>query len=93
MFTVLSFLGTYNKVKTIDRMSVSGLSLYNYLYANINMPNLDKFYPSDAVQHWINQKNRRPAESQTRKQQEFFRGVFSETDQHKSSKNTEIISF
>ena len=53
---------------------------------------LDKFDPKDAVQHWINEKNRRPAESSTRKQQEYFKGVFPEADEHTLNENP-IICF
>lgn len=86
------FIATYNKVKTSDRVSLSSLSLYNYLYIKVNMPNLEKFDPTDAVQHWMNQKDRRPAESQTRKQQEYFKGVFTEADNYSSNSNP-IICF
>lgn len=82
----------YNKVKTYDRMALSGLSLYNFLYIKVNMPNLDQFDPEEACQHWMSQKNRRPAESATRKRQECFKGVFAESVDVISNDET-IISF
>lgn len=57
------------------------------------MPSLEDFDPGEATQHWLRQKNRRPAESQTRKQQEFFRGVFAEADQHTPTNHSKIVCF
>lgn len=51
------------------------------------MPCLEQFDPSVATKHWMDQRNRRPAESSTRKQQEYFKGVFLEADQHQSTNN------
>lgn len=57
------------------------------------MTTLDKFDPTDAVNHWMSEKNRKPSETKTRKQQEYFKGVFSEADQHKKSHTNKIVSF
>lgn len=57
------------------------------------MTTLDKFDPTDAANHWMSQKNRKPSETETRKQQEYFKGVFSEADQQKHSRKNKIVSF
>lgn len=57
------------------------------------MPSLDLFDPNDAIQYWMDQKNRRPSDSQTRKKQEYFKGVFMEADQYEAKKNPKKISF
>lgn len=72
-------------------MSVSAITLFNYIYIKVNMPTVNDFDPSDAVNHWMAQKNRRPRESQKRKEQEYFEGVFSEAHRHK--KEASIVSF
>jgi hypothetical protein len=57
------------------------------------MSSLEDFDPGDAVHYWMHLKCRRPAESQTRKQQEFFKGVFAEADQHKRISHAKIVRF
>lgn len=57
------------------------------------MCTLDEFDPTDAVNHWMSEKNRKPSESKTRKQQEYFNGVFPEADQYKKANTNKIVSF
>lgn len=57
------------------------------------MTTLDEFDPTDAVNHWLSQKDRKPSETETRKQQEHFKGVFSEADEHYESNTDKTVSF
>lgn len=46
------------------------------MYINVNIGCLDEFDPTSAVDYWMKQKNRRPKSSETRREQEWFYGVF-----------------
>ncbi len=59
----------------------------------MNMPTLENFDPSNAVRHWINLKKRRPTEPSKGKQQEWFKGVFDEVDEHFHRKHSTIVKF
>lgn len=89
----LLFQGDYNKAKTSSRCGLRGLTLFNYLYIKLNMTTVDEFDPTNATNHWLSQKNRHPTETQTRKKQEFFKGVFSEANDQKITNTNKIISF
>lgn len=79
-YLALISLDEYNKLKATDRMSLAGLTLFNYLYVNVNMPTVDEFDPTDAVHYWMTQKDRNPHDSSTRKEQEWFKKVFKEAE-------------
>ncbi len=74
-------------------MSVKGLTLFNYLYVKLNMTTVADFDPSAAVELWIDQKNRQPHDSSTRKQQEWFKNVFAEADQQKQKYSSRTVEF
>lgn len=80
-------------MKATDRMSIAGLTLFNYLYVTVNMTTVAEFDPTAAVQYWMTQKNRHPHESSTRKKQEWFQNVFEEADEQKHMYTDRIISF
>lgn len=74
-------------------MSLAGLTLFNYLYVNVNMPTVEEFDPSNAVQYWMDQKDRNPHESSTRKEQEWFKNVFNEAEEQKQKYSNRNIFF
>lgn len=72
----LSSLDVYNKFKDTDRSSLGPLSLFNYLYVNINMPSLEEFDPRPATEFWLKAKKRQPHSNKRSRKQNWFKGVF-----------------
>lgn len=56
LYDINDFLGTYNKLKTSGRSSLSPKVLYDYLYIHENMGTLHEFDPTSAVQYWMSKK-------------------------------------
>lgn len=92
LVTLIS-LDEYNKLKATDRMSLAGLTLFNYLYVSVNMPTVAEFDPTAAAQYWMTQKNRQPHESSTRKKQEWFKNIFKEAEEQQQMYTDRIVSF
>lgn len=59
----------------------------------MNMPTLDKFDPTAAVQHWMAQKKRKPTQGSKSNQQEWFKGVFDEVDELFQRNHSPIVKF
>ena len=55
-------ISAYNRVKSLDRASLSRQTISDYLYINVNMPPLCNFDPRAAVLKWFSDKDRRHAE-------------------------------
>lgn len=71
----------YNKIKTKDRSHMGSLQLQNQLHVQMNMGSLDAFDPTDAAIKWLTDKNRRDRPVLKKKEERFFKGVFSEADE------------
>ncbi|CAB4024767.1 E3 SUMO- ligase KIAA1586-like isoform X4, partial [Paramuricea clavata] len=48
------------------------------LYVHYNMPSLDQWDPKPAVMSWMNERAHRARDCPKRKQQQYFKGIFSE---------------
>lgn len=57
------------------------------------MPTVEKFDPTPAVHHWMDQKNRRPIQGSKTRQQEWFLGVFDEAEELFQRKHSQIVKF
>eukprot|EP00794_Sanderia_malayensis_P006716 gene6716-7477_t len=65
-------ISTYNKLKTLDRASLSSETLRHYLHVSENMVDLESFDPSQAALDWLTSKNRRARHPGKAKQQGLF---------------------
>lgn len=59
---------------------MSSLQLQNQLHVQMNMGALDEFDPTDAAIKWLTDKKRRDRPVLKKKEERFFKGVFSEAD-------------
>lgn len=57
------------------------------------MYSLHQFDPTSAIEYWMRQKNRRPKSSETRREQEWFYGVFVESASGRKRKLNPKIQF
>lgn len=87
------FIDIYNKFKDKDRSSLTGPTLFNYMYININMGPLEAFDPSAAAHFWLERKNRKPQTGRKSKEQDWFYGVFKEAEDKEKKAKTNNIKF
>lgn len=73
-------ISLYNKIKTKDRSTMGSLQLQNQLHIQMNMGPLDAFNPTEAAIKWLTDKKRRDRPVLKKKEERFFKGVFSEAD-------------
>ena len=57
------------------------------LYEHFNMPPLDEWNPKPAVMCWMDERGRRVRDRPKGKQQQYFKGIFSE-----ASKSEEMLT-
>jgi len=75
-----------NVVKSDDRSSMKLSTENMYLFIHYNLPALTDWDPKPAVLSWLKDKERRGRKRRKGKQQTYFKGVFPEADQPKTSK-------
>lgn len=63
------------------------------MYINVNMGSLEKFDPTSAVEYWMKKHARRPKSSDTRKEREWFYGVFDDSDSGRKRKVVSSVKF
>lgn len=85
-------LDVYNTFKDDDR-PLSPSALYNYLYFDKNMPPVADFDPTEAINHWMAEKDRRPKANPKAKSQEWFKGMFEEASLHKTLERQSRVQF
>jgi len=71
-------ISSSNALKSIDRSRMSLETENYYLYVHYNMPAIDLWDPRPAVLTWLSTKARRTREVTKAKEQNYFKGVFSE---------------
>ena len=69
-------ISSYNRIKTIDRSSLTPETINDYLHIDVNMPVLSEWNPWKAVQLWISEKDRRQIKSSPQMNSDYFVGVF-----------------
>ena len=81
-------ISSYNKVKTIDRSSLSPEIIADYLHVMFNMPDLAEFNVWPTVDFWLCDKERRQIKEMPKKESEWFIGIFPEARAAKETSTT-----
>ena len=74
-------ISAHNRLKSVDRTSLSGDTLNDYLHVMFNMPDLAHYNAWPAVNLWLTEKDRREWTKPPSKDSEWFFGVLPESRQ------------